>query len=277
MLHRLASSKALGFGVLAIALWMVSIPHSGLVSPTGIDPGTAHMVLMIAALGLLIAGIVAFLRHEGWLAFFFLLWSGLTWGGMHAMGSNGGMAGSSALYAAWFTIAITFVNLYLWLTAWAARRILGEAVSFTLLLIWVSWLLIALGEFLNGWVLIRAGAAVGLASALAAFYVSAGTVACESCPDMRLFGIPEADLDDRDESPRRPPPGGGIPPRSYTPPDVPSPGLGTAPRPGDPLGSSIPPRADTPPPVAGTPPISDTPPGATPTSPDLDRPPDHIP
>lgn len=175
MNSNIASSKPLGFGVFAIASWMFYVTHSGLVSPMGIDPGIMHMVVTAAALGLLIAGIMAFVRHEGWLAFFFLLWSGLAWGSSHAMGMHAGMGHGSMLFIAWFAITITLVNLYLWLAS-MKNHTLGAAVSITVLLIWVSWLLMALGSFLGVWILGRIGGVVGLASAVAAFYVSAGTV-----------------------------------------------------------------------------------------------------
>lgn len=182
MNSNIASSKPLGFGVLAIASWMYFVTRSGLVSPMGINPGVMHVVMTIAAIGLLIAGIMAFVRHDGWLAFFFLLWAGLSWGSAHMMGMHGGMGGmgqGSALFVAWFGITITLVNLYL---CWASMKNprLGGAVTITVLLIWISWLLMALGSFLGIWILGRVGGVVGLASAVVAFYVSGGSVLRDS-------------------------------------------------------------------------------------------------
>lgn len=185
MNSHIASSKALGFGVLAIGLWMFFVTRSGLVSDTGVDPGTMHTVFVVAALGLLIAGIMAFVRNDGWLAFFFLLWAGLSWGASHAIAGQSGIAHGSALFNAWFGITITLVNLYLWLATIKNQK-LGGAVTITVLLIWVSWLLMALGIFLSIWILGRIGGVVGLASAVAAFYVSAGVALCESSPRMRM-------------------------------------------------------------------------------------------
>lgn len=189
MNSQLASSKALGFGVLAIALWMFFITHSGLVSPMAVDPGVMHAVVITAALGLLISGIVAFLRNEGWLAFFFLLWAGLIWGAALAGSHHGG-----SLYNAWFAIALALVNLYLWLAVCKGGKV-GGAVSFTVLLLWISWLLIGLGIFCNVWVLGRIGGVFGLASAVVAFYVSGGTLARAHCANMALPGIPKSNGD----------------------------------------------------------------------------------
>ncbi|MGH8182608.1 MAG: hypothetical protein ACREPH_02995 [Rhodanobacteraceae bacterium] len=184
---KIANPKALGFGVLAIALWMFSVVHAGIADPMGIDPGVMHMVGTVAMLGLLIAGIASFLRHESWLGFFFLLWSGLFWGAGHGMG-HGQMGYGDMRYAGWFMMTIALVNFYLWFAAMKSGR-LGHAVSFMVLLLWLSFLALGLRGFFDFWVLIRVGGALGLASALVAFYVSAGAIAAEHCPDLKLPGI----------------------------------------------------------------------------------------
>jgi len=183
MNSNIASPKALGFGVLAVALWMFYLAHAGLIHPMGINPGTMQMAMTLAALGLLIAGIMAFLRREGWLAFFFLLWAGLAWGSTH--GGHGGMHEGGMLFTAWFTIALTLVNLYLWFAVMKDKK-QGGAVSLMVLLLWLSLLALGLQGFFGGAaVLERIGGILGLISALVAFYISAGSVT----PDMNLPGI----------------------------------------------------------------------------------------
>lgn len=183
MNNKVANPTALGFGVLAIAFWMFSLPHAGLVHPTGIDPGTMHVTMTLAALGLLIAGIMAFLRQEGWSAFFFLLWAGIAWGSSQGMGHE--MMAATREFNGWFAIAITLVNLYLWFGAFMTRNI-GGAVSLTVLLLWLSLFGLGLSFFFNSAVLERIGGILGLISAVLAFYVSAGSM----CP-MSLPGIPK--------------------------------------------------------------------------------------
>ncbi len=192
MNSHIANPKALGFGVLAIALWMFFLAHAGLVHPMGVDPGILHIAMKVAALGLLIAGIMAFLRHESWLAFFFLLWAGIAWGSAHGMGYHGSAGASDIRFTAWFAIALTLVNLYLWF-ATVKNRKLGSALSLMVLLLWLSLLLMGLQAFLGVWVLERISGALGLASALVAFYVSGGTLAHDCCSDMNLPGIPKND------------------------------------------------------------------------------------
>ncbi|MGA7964587.1 MAG: hypothetical protein WCB49_01565 [Gammaproteobacteria bacterium] len=192
MNSNIANPKALGFGVFAIGLWMYSLAHSGLVHPMGINPAIMNQAMTVATLGLLIAGIMAFLRREGWLAFFFLLWAGLAWGSSHGMGHAGGIGSIDMRFNAWFAIAITLVNLYLWFAAVKSKK-LGSAVSFTVLLLWVSMLLMGLQMFFGAWVLGRIGGVAGLASALVAFYVSAGTLAYDCCPNMNLPCFPKND------------------------------------------------------------------------------------
>lgn len=191
MNSNIASSKALGFGVFAVGTWMFFLAHAGLVHPMGVDPGTMQMAMTLAALGLLIAGIMAFIRHEGWLAFFFLFWAGLAWGSSHGTG-HGAMPAGDMRFTAWFTIAITLVNLYLWYVAMKSKK-LGGAINLTMLLLWLAMLALGLQGFLGANVLERVSGALGLASSLAAFYVSAGAIAKECCPQMTLPGIARND------------------------------------------------------------------------------------
>lgn len=186
----IADPRPLGFGVLAIALWMLSVVHAGIAGAMmGFDPHVVHAFGTVAMLGLLIAGIAAFLRRESWLGFFFLLWSGLFWSSAYGM-DQGQMGYGGARYAGWFMMTIALVNFYLWIAAWKSARF-GGAISFMVLLLWVAFLCFGLNGFFGFWVLLRVGGAFGLASALVAFYVSAATLATELCPNKRYPGIPE--------------------------------------------------------------------------------------
>lgn len=188
MYSKIANPKALGFGVLAIGLWMFSVIHAGIASPAGFEPQILHMVGTIAMLGLLIAGIAAFLRHEAWLGFFFLLWAGLFWGSGFAAMRRAQMVYGDMRYAGWFLMTIALVNFYLWYGVWKSGRF-GMAVSCMLLLLWLSLLALGLHGFFAFWVLFRVSGALGLASALVAFYISAGAVATACCPGKRMPGI----------------------------------------------------------------------------------------
>ena len=185
MNDKVANPWPLGFGVLAIALWMLSVIPAGIAGPMDFDvaPGTMHAIFTVAMLGLLIAGIAAFLRRESWLGFFFLLWSGLFWAGGFGFERAGGMR-----FEGWFLMTITLVNFYLWFAAFKSGK-LGGAVSFMVLLLWVSFLCYGLNGFFGFWVLLRIGGAFGLASALVSFYISATTLAVMHCPDKRYPGI----------------------------------------------------------------------------------------
>lgn len=182
-----ANPWPLGFGVLAIALWMLSVGPAGIGGFMGIDvaagAGAMHGIFTVAMLGLLIAGIAAFLRRESWLGFFFLLWSGLFWADGFGFDHAGGMR-----FVGWFLMTITLVNFYLWAAAWKSGK-LGGAVSFMVLLLWISFLCFGLNGFFGFWVLLRIGGAFGLASALVAFYISATTLAITHYPNKRYPGI----------------------------------------------------------------------------------------
>lgn len=163
---KVASSKALGFGVFAIGAWLFCMNLAGFMSVAYGTPLRA--VAMIAMLGLLVAAIAAFLRGEVWLAFFFMLWSAVSWGT-----GGGAMSG-------WLWLALALVNLYLWM---AARRGAQEtAVAAVAFLVGIA----ALGEGLRGVAGLnlagQIGSYFGLASAAFAFYVSAASIMCpEGC------------------------------------------------------------------------------------------------
>lgn len=186
MNSKIADPRALGFGVLAIALWMFSVNNAGIGGTWGPGPYVMHLVATIGMLGLLIAGIAAFLRHEGWFGFFFLLWAGLLWGSGHGMGHGSDQGGMRDL--GWFMMTLALVNFYLWFATLKGSG-LGLAISVMVLLLWLSLLASGLRGFFDLWVLVRVGGALGLASALVAFYVSAGALAVEHCPNLKLPGI----------------------------------------------------------------------------------------
>ncbi|MGH8114703.1 MAG: hypothetical protein ACREPS_06590 [Rhodanobacteraceae bacterium] len=185
MNSNIANPRPLGFGVLAIAVWMLSVIPAGIAGPMGFHgaPGAMHGAFTIAMLGLLIAGVAAFLRRETWLGFFFLLWSGLFLSNGFGLELAFGVR-----FEGWFLMTVALVNFYLWFSAWKSGK-LGGAVSFMVLLLWVSFLCFGLNGFFGGWVLLRIGGAFGLGSALVAFYISATTLAVTHHPDKRYPGI----------------------------------------------------------------------------------------
>ncbi|HET6726100.1 MAG TPA: hypothetical protein VFH85_08860 [Gammaproteobacteria bacterium] len=171
-MDKVASSKAFGFGIFAIAAWLVSMSMSGLAHIGFNAPmGT---VADLAFLGLLIAAIAAFLRHETWLAFFFMLWSAAYFAG-------GGMAA-----AGWGWLALSLVNFYL---AFAASKCEQEpAVTLAVFLIAISALGAGLSGVLGTMLAAHIGGYFGLAAALVAFYISAAYIThpsgCETMPCM---------------------------------------------------------------------------------------------
>jgi hypothetical protein len=158
------SSKALGFGVFAVAAWLLSMMMAGFMPAAGAGAGVAPVVALgiFAGVGLLVAGIASFLRGETWLGFFFIFWAAIAW-------AFGGGATSG-----WLWMAIALVNFYLWLAA--SRSGLETSVSFIAFLIGLD----AFGQGLHGVVGLfwagQIGAYIGLAAALVAFYLSAALI-----------------------------------------------------------------------------------------------------
>lgn len=170
MNDRIASSKALGFGVFAVTMWMFSMVDAGWFVPAASQSGIAHLVLVFAMIGLLIAAIAAFLRGEAWYAFFFMFWSAAAWG------YSGGMGGMSVVpaFEGWLWLAFALVNLYLWLAA--MRGGLGGAVSLAVLLTGLSAAASGIHGFVPTDILVRIDGYLGLAAAVIAFYVSAADI-----------------------------------------------------------------------------------------------------
>lgn len=183
MNDRIASSKALGFGVFAIITWIFSMPDARWVSPETFNTSTAHVIVVLAMIGLLIAGLAAFLRGEAWLAFFFILWCGVSWGYAGVMG--GSMKPDA--FGNWLWLALALVNFYLWIAA--MRGGLGAAVSFGVLLTWLSALAGGLWGFFNSAnVLQLIDGYLGLASGLVFFYASAAAIINASSGNEMLPG-----------------------------------------------------------------------------------------
>ncbi|MGH8426929.1 MAG: hypothetical protein ACRES7_02970 [Gammaproteobacteria bacterium] len=169
MNERVASSKALGFAVFAIPFWLINMGNAGF-APQAYGGSPSHLVISFAMIGLLIAAIAAFLRHETWYAFFFMLWAAVSWGTGYAGGA--GLAPLAPM--GWFWLAIAFVNLYLWLAA--MRSGLGAGVSLTVFLATLSIIGAGLYGVLGIGLAGRIGGYFGLATALVAFYVSATAI-----------------------------------------------------------------------------------------------------
>lgn len=172
-MSKVASSKALGFGVFAVGVWLFSMDFSGLA--TFGYGGQTHMLSMLLGVGLLVAGVAAFLRSEAWLAFFFILWSAASF-------ASGGAAASG-----WLWLGLALINFYLWMAA--SKSAQEAAVGAVVFLVAVN----ALGQGLSrvaGLNLAgQIGAYFGLAAAAFAFYVSAASVMCpEGCERLPMMG-----------------------------------------------------------------------------------------
>lgn len=172
-MSNVASSKALGFGIFAVGVWLFSMVFSGLATfPYG---GQAHMISLFLGIGLMVAGVAAFLRDEAWLAFFFILWSAASFasGGAYASG--------------WIWLGIALISLYLWLAARNAG--METAIGAIAFLIGLD----ALGQGLSRVAGLHLagviGAYIGLAVALLAFYVSAASIMCpQGCDRLPMLG-----------------------------------------------------------------------------------------
>lgn len=159
---KLADPKALGFGVFATGAWLFSMSMAGFMPVVYGTP--LQGVTLFVGIGLLVAGVAAFLHSDSWLGFFFILWAAVAWG----LGTS--------LTVGWFWLALALMNLYLSMAA--SRSDVEPAIGLVAFLVGID----ALGQGLFGvvgltWAAII-GSYFGLAAAAAAFYVSAATVGC---------------------------------------------------------------------------------------------------
>lgn len=167
---RVADPRALGFGVFAIITWMFSLVDAGWYPPE-MAGSMFQAVTSLAAIGLLIAALAAFVRGDQWHATFFMFWTALVWGFRAAM--SAGMTAPNA-YTGWYDILIVAVSVLLFM---AARRAgLGTPEVLVSFLVCLLFLAFALSGWLGGQVWTVLGGYIGLATGAASLWATSAAL-----------------------------------------------------------------------------------------------------
>ncbi len=164
-----ANPAPLGLAGFAFTTWMLSMVNAGWYS--------AHDLGMVLALAMayggtaqLVAGVLEYTAGNtfGMMAFFSY---GAFWWSF-ALFVHFFAAGVSAQYVGWYLLLWGVVTFYLWLGTFDKTR----ALQFVFLALWVTFVLLAIGDFGVGAIFGTLGGYVGLLTALLAFYCSAAEI-----------------------------------------------------------------------------------------------------
>jgi succinate-acetate transporter protein len=169
MSGKLSNPAPLGLAGFAFTTWMLSMINAGWFSADGMGDVLA-LAFAYGGTAQIIAGILEFPRGNTF--------------GMTAFVSYGAFWWSFALFVAFFASKVpeAFLGWYLFVWGvftfymWIGSLHVSRAVQLVFLVLWITYLLLALGEWSHVTLLTRAGGYTGLVTALLAFYASAAEV-----------------------------------------------------------------------------------------------------
>lgn len=166
---RLSNPAPLGLAGFAFTTWMLSMINAGWFSPDGMGDVLA-LAFAYGGTAQIIAGILEYPRGNTFGTTAFISYGAFWW--------------SFALYAAFFASKVPegFLGWYLFVWGvftfymWIGSLRTSKALQAVFLALWITYLLLAIGEWTHGVGFTRVGGYTGLITALAAFYASAAAV-----------------------------------------------------------------------------------------------------
>lgn len=169
---KLGNPAPLGLACLALSLWLWSMVNAG-----WFDAGSMGLVLAVAfAFGgtaQMLAGVLAFARGDSLGTLAFTSYGAFWWSFalfVYFLGS-----GVPGAFVGWYLLLWGVITFYLWIASLRS----ATAVMLVYLALWVTFVLLALGEW--GVAGLRTlGGYTGLATAAIAFYASAAEVVGEA-------------------------------------------------------------------------------------------------
>ena len=164
-----ANPAPLGLAGFAFTTWMLSMVNAGWYS--------AHDLGLVLALAMayggtaqMVAGILEYAAGNTFGTMAFFSYAAFWWS--FALFVHFFAAGVSAQYVAWYLLMWGVVTFYLWLGTFDKTR----ALQYVFLALWVTFVLLAIGDFGAGAFFGTLGGYVGLVTALLAFYTSAAEI-----------------------------------------------------------------------------------------------------
>jgi len=187
MERRFSNPAPLGLAGFAFTTWMLSMINAGWFSADGMGDVLA-LAFAYGGTAQIIAGVLEFPRGNTF--------------GMTAFISYGAFWWSFALFVALFSSKVpgAFLAWYLFVWGvftfymWIGSMRTNRGVQLVFLALWITYLLLAIGEWSGALLITRIGGYTGLVTALLAFYVSAAEVINETFGRIVLPVHPTAQL-----------------------------------------------------------------------------------
>lgn len=170
---RLSNPAPLGLAGFAFTTWMLSMINAGWYSADGMGDVLA-VAFAFGGTAQIIAGVLEFPRGNTFGTTAFISYGAFWW--------------SFALFVAFFASKVPegFLAWYLFVWGvftfymWIASFRTSTGVQLVLLALWITYLLLAIGDWTHATLITRIGGYTGLITAVIAFYVSAAEVINET-------------------------------------------------------------------------------------------------
>jgi len=166
---KLGNPAPLGLFAFASTTWLLSLVNSGLADGKGITMVLA-MALVFGGTVQAIAGIIAFMRGNTFPGVAFLAY-GAFWISFAAYAKLFG-GGAPASFVGWWLLVWGVFSFYMWIATFRHNT----ALQLTFLALWVTFLLLAVGDGFEIATIKTAGGYLGLVTAALAAYLSAAEI-----------------------------------------------------------------------------------------------------
>ena len=170
---KLVNPAPLGLSAFALTTWMLSMINTGWYLPTAM-PMVLAMAFAFGGTAQFVAGVCEFPRGNtfGFTAFcgFGAFWWSFA---LFVMFPH---AGVPASFVGWYLASWGVFTFFMWFATFRANR----AVFAVFLLLWITFFLLAAGEFTESPLLHHLGGYFGLATAIAAIYLAAAEIINEA-------------------------------------------------------------------------------------------------
>ena len=176
---KLANPAPLGLCGFALTTWLLSMINAGWFLPTSM-PLVLAMAFAFGGTAQFVAGVCELPRGNSFGFTAFCAFGAFWWSfALFVMLPHAGVA---AGFVGWYLALWGVFTLFMWFGTFATNR----AVSTVFLLLWITFFLLAAGEWTDITLLHRLGGYFGLATAAAAVYLAAAEIINEAHGRVRL-------------------------------------------------------------------------------------------
>lgn len=174
MSNRLANPSSLGFAGFAITLWMVSMVNAGWFPATAPQNMDLMLAFTFGGTAMALAGLMEYFRGRTLDMFLFLAFGAFWWAwALHARSAGTeAMPATGGGYEGWFFLLWAVVAFYMWVASFRD----GTARVLFSLGLWLSFLALAIADWVSAPAFTVLGGYLGLITAIVGGYISAADV-----------------------------------------------------------------------------------------------------